>query len=418
MRRKVLKGALFSGVLIPLLLNCGGGGSSSADAEYSHLSVSLTFVNATTGTLSKQQITSFPEGVEVVEIDVCETPNPDIDYRQVNYSDICQNAVIPKDYATISYTFEGLESGKEYTVGVTAYNEDGVILYAGGTTLVLNPGDNTVKVIAIQFPPPEEYKSELLRSIAVFYDFKEDIYDFYLDTALYRAVRFEPLEVGCVLRADLSMQVISEAEDNGSTIPVGRIVVVPDDGKHFDFDAGDGKYNLRLKLVSGTEDPAENMFAYVKLEEPYGNIAYDFFPFDSYNVLPRVSAVDRSGSVTVETSNGDLIWEEGETIYIHHTLNTPVGVVVCLENSEDTVNIDGIQGDLFETIFFSGKVYCQSYFTQDFYDAIEFPPDEVENFSFFMNIFADKKYFNFNQMRFFVIDKTTGLWQVSVPVQF
>ncbi len=405
-------------MLVPFLLNCGGGGGSTTPGDYSSLNISITFVNATTGILSQQQITSFPEGVDFLEIDVCETPSLEVDYTQVGYSDICQDAVIPRNYATTSYTFEGLESGREYMVGVTAYNEDGVVLYAGGTTLVLNPGENIVKVTAVQFPPPEEYKSELLKHTAVFYNFRDKIYDFYLNTSPYKEVRFEPLEVGYVLRADVTMQIISEAEDNGLTIPVGKIVLVPDDGKHFDFDAGDGKYNLRLKLISGTESPADNMFWYVKLEDPYGNITYDFFGFGEDEVLPRVNTSDRSGDLVVETSNGDLIWEVGEAIYINHTLNTPVGVVVCLENSEDTINIDEIQGDLFETIFFTGKVYCQSYFTWEFYNPIEFPPEEVESFSYFMNLFADKKHFNFNQMRFFVIDKNTGLWQVSAPVKF
>jgi len=419
MKEKILKLNVLSSLLISVLLSCGGSSSSGDDSNsYSNLSISISFIDRTIGTLLKQQLTTFPEGVDIVEIDVCETPKIGVDYRNVEITDICQWAAIPKERGTLSFTFEGLESGKEYTVGVIAYNKDGVVLYAGGSTIVLNPGDNIVNVIAVQLPPFEEYKTHLLRLWTIFYDFKQNVYDFYLDVTYYKVLGFEPIEVGYIFRADATMQIISNAEDNGLNIPIGQVFIVPDDGKHFDFDAGDGKYNLRLKFISGTSEPVDNTVAYVKLKEPYGNTVYDLILFEYNDLLPRIYSFDRAGNVTIETSNGDLIWELGESIYINHTLNSPVGVVICLENSKDTINIDELQGDVFETLFLSGKVYCHSYFTNDFTNSIEFTSDQIEDVSFLVNIFADKKYFGFDQIRFFVIDKVTGTWQVSAPIHF
>ncbi len=395
--------------LAGVILACGGSETSETS-----LKMNVKFVDPESENLHSQAV--FPEGVNVVYIDVCEIPEAD-----TMAPDTCLGPVdILRDSGQTSYTFTGLAAGKSYNVEIWTKNSEGIRTYWGGTTVTLREGENTVNVVAVRLPwrSAGEYiqLKPPLSSCSVFYDLTTDTYDFSFDSKFFSGAGF-PLEAKnlIVYSPTGNFNVISEGTDNGTTYTDLQLIPIYDDGLHYDGRANDGRWNIRLRYTAGGGGIPVGLVTY-KVRDPLGG---NFYSYEYCKAYPIIYVSDRLSNSARANAGGDDIWDANanEDVILEHDLTGgDYAVFVFFESSSNPINFDSLSGsdDVFRQLVF-GVAARSPYGNYSITTStVTIPGTDVASWL----DFTDPRAYGFDQMRFVIVDETNGQWQVSNPIRF
>ena len=391
------------------ILACGGSETSETS-----LKMNVRFVDPERENLYSQAV--FPEGVNAVYIEVCEMPEAD-----TIAPDTCLGPVeILRDSGQTSYTFTGLVAGKSYNVGIWTKNSEGIKTYWGGTTVTLQEGDNTVNVVAVRLPwrSAREYIQiePPLSVCSAFYDLTTNTYDFSFDSKFFGNAGFSLEAKNLIIYIPTgSFNVISDGTDNGTTYTDLQFIPIYDDGLHYDGQANDGRWNIRLSYTSGSGTNPLGLVTY-KVRDPLGG---SFYSYEYCKAYPIIYISDKLGTNARANAGGDDVWDANasEDVVLEHDLTGGnYALFVFFENSSNPINFDGLSGseDVFRQLVFkmpARSPYGNYSITTS---TVTIPGTEVE--LWLESI--DPRAYGFDQMRFVVVDHTNGQWQVSNPIRF
>ena len=394
--------------LVTVFTACG-----EAESPGTSLKMNVKFVDAGSVKLKSQAV--FPEGVEVVHIEVCEI----FESGSVP-ADPCIGPVdIPKGSGKTSYTFTGLLADRTYNVEIWTENSEGIITYWGGTTVTLQVGENVVNVVAVRLP--WRNAAELIQMkpplslCFIFYDPVNSVYDFSFDSSFFENIGFPAEAKNLVVYQPVGdFEIISGGADNGATYTDLQLIPIYDDGLHYDGLAGDGKWNMRLRYIPGGGGVPIGAITY-KVMDPFGNNFYSYEPCNQYPIIYKSGRLDIPAQAI--TDNGDDVWVEGEGVTVTHNLTGgDYAVFVFFENSSNPVDFSNLSEseDVFRQIAFSsaGRIPYTDYGLTS--PGISFLNSDI--LSWITEV--DPRAYGFDQMRFVVVDHTNGQWQVSNPIRF
>ena len=300
-------------------------------------------------------------------------------------------------------------------------SSEGISTYWGGTTVTLQAGENTVSVTAVRLP--WRNTSELIQRkppvslCFIFYDLANNIYDFTFDSSFFEEIGFPAKAERLVVYVPTgNFEVVSGGPDNGTSYTDSQQIPLYDDGLHYDGQANDGIWNMRLNYVSGTGSPPEGVILF-SVRDPLGG---NFYSYEFCGKYPVVYTSNKLSTPASAIAGADETWTAGEDITVAHSLTGgSYTVFVLFESSSNPVD--------FETLSSSEDVFRQLVFRASFvipFSEVSNPSNPVIYTATDVSLWVspvegyDPRAYGFDQMRFVIVDETNGQWQVSNPIRF